>query len=245
MENIQNAKPTVIQKALAWSVHLFTASGLIPAFMSILAIQEKDWKMAMVWLLLSTFIDSVDGAFARLFRVKEVLPYMDGKTIDYVIDFATYAIIPVFFFYQAELVPEVWRLPCCFTMLLVAAIYYGMEGMVSDDMYFIGFPVLWNWVVFFMLFVFSFPLWLNTVFIFVFAAMHFIPIKFAYPSQATRFKTISIAMAVLFLFGILAFIYYYPAKPAWAYWTCVFIIVYYGGLAVYETWIVKFLNRRS
>lgn len=232
-------QPTFIQKALAWSVHIFTASGLLAAFMAILAVADHDFRSAFLWLLLAYFIDSVDGAFARLFKVKEVLPYMDGKTIDYVIDFATYAIIPAYFLYEADFIVEEWKLICAFVMLLVAALYYGKDGMVSDDMYFVGFPVVWNWVVFFMYFTFDFPSWLNVLFIFVFAALHFIPIKFAYPSQARRMKWVSIGVAVLFLVSIIGLVYSHPFKPIWAYWGAVLTIVYYAGLAIYDTYIWK------
>ncbi|MEO1749134.1 MAG: hypothetical protein AAFR27_11065, partial [Pseudomonadota bacterium] len=75
----------------------------------------------------------------RWFNVKEVLPYMDGKTIDYVIDFATYAIIPAYLFYEAQLAPPSVLLLSTFTILMVSAIYYGKEGMVSEDMQFVGF----------------------------------------------------------------------------------------------------------
>ena len=72
---------SMIQRVLAWSVHLFTASGLLAAFMSILAINNEDWRGAMLWLFLALFIDAIDGTFARWCKVKEVLPGMDGKMI--------------------------------------------------------------------------------------------------------------------------------------------------------------------
>jgi len=135
-------KYSLLQKALAWSVHLFTASGICAAFMAILAIADHAWVTAFWWLILCLFIDAIDGTFARLFKAKEVLPQMDGTNIDYVIDFATYAIIPAYFFYEANLVPEDYNLVLTFLILLVSAIYYGKKGMVSDDNYFIGFPVV-------------------------------------------------------------------------------------------------------
>ena len=140
--------PTFTQKTLAWAVHIFTASGLLCGFMAILAINEKDWRTTMFWLLACLVIDGIDGTFARLLKVKEVLPFMDGKMMDYVIDFATYAIIPAYFFYETELVTANWKLPLTFLILLVSALYYGKVGMVSVDNYFMGFPVLWNMVIF-------------------------------------------------------------------------------------------------
>lgn len=102
-------------KFLAWFAHLFTASGLLAGFMAILAISEKNRRAAMTWLLVALVIDGVDGTLARKFKVKEILPDFDGKILDYVIDFANYAIIPAYFFYQSELVRESWALPLSFS----------------------------------------------------------------------------------------------------------------------------------
>jgi len=227
-------KYTVLEKTLAWSVHLFTSTGLVAGFMAILAINEKDWRAAMLWLVLCLIIDGVDGTFARIFKVKEVLPYMDGKTIDYVIDFATYAIIPAYFFYEADLVSEIWRMPCTAIILLVSALYYGKTGMVSDDMYFIGFPVLWNMVVFYLVFV-SAPF--TGIIVLFFAMLHFAPVKFVYPSQATKFKKLTIAVTVVFIATLALILLVYPTHY-WGLtlsaWLCA---AYYGGMAVYNTWI--------
>ena len=226
-----------LEKILAWSVHLFTASGLVAGFMAILAINESQWREAMLWLLVCLVIDGVDGTFARLFKVKEVLPHMDGKTIDYVIDFATYAIIPAYFFHQAELVNEDWALPCTAIILLVSAIYYGKDGMVSNDMYFVGFPVLWNMVVFFMFFVFNFSSTGNVILIITFAILHFVPIKFVYPSQGQRFKKLTIFNTVIFIAASVATLYIYPKKNFWLSSSVIATGVYYGLMAIYNTWI--------
>ena len=232
-------KPTLLEKTLAWSVHIFTASGLLTGFMAILAIQEHNWRNAMFWLLACLIIDGIDGTFARLFRVKEVLPYMNGKTIDFVIDFATYAIIPAYFFYEAELVNDQWRLPLTFLMLLVSALYYGKEGMVSDDNYFVGFPVLWNMVVFYLIFVLDFTPTQNGLIILIFAILHFIPIKFAYPSQASRLKPLTILASSLFVLALPLSIYFYPARPLWIQVLMLINLIYFGGIAIYDTWIWK------
>ena len=228
---------SVLEKILAWSVHLFTASGLVAGFMAILAINEKDWRAAMLWLILALIIDGVDGTFARRFRVKEVLPQMDGKTIDYVIDFATYAIIPAYFFHESQLVEEVWRLPCTAIILLVSAIYYGKTGMVSNDMYFIGFPVLWNMVVFILFFVFNFSSMGNVLLIIIFAVLHFLPIKFVYPSQATRFKTLTLINTAVFIISCIAILWFYPAQNTWWIGSIILSIGYYAAMAIYNTWV--------
>jgi len=226
---------SILEKALAWSVHIFTASGLLAAFMSILAINAKNWRAAMAWLIVCQFIDGVDGALARKFKVAEVLPNMNGKTMDYVIDFATYAIIPAYFFYAAELVNPDWNLPLTFLILMVSAIYYGREGMVSDDYYFIGFPVMWNMVVFYLVFVFSLSPVGNAAIIVVFSVLHFLPIKFAYPSRATRLRYLTIIFTAAILLIMPLVVWFYPAVPVWLKWLAIGNLIYFGGLAAFDT----------
>ncbi len=233
---------SITRKLLAWAVHLFTASGLVAGFMAILAIHNSQWREAMVWLIVSMFIDGIDGTFARLAKVKEVLPYMNGTTIDYVIDFATYAIIPAYFFYQTGIVDETWRMPCTAMILLVSALYYGKEGMVSNDMYFVGFPVMWNMVVFYQFFVFDLPSWMNVVAIIILSAMHFIPIKFVYPSRALRLQKLSIFVSVIFFISNGFILYFYPEEVLWAKYLSISTIFYFGIMAIYDTWVIKELK---
>lgn len=230
-------KFSLIQKSLAWFVHIFTASGILAGFMSILAINEKDWQMAMFWLIVSLFIDGIDGTFARLFKVKEVLPLMDGKNIDYVIDFANYAIIPAYFFYSTELVEEAWRLPLTFLILMVSAIYYGKEGMVEDEQYFIGFPVLWNMVVFYLVFVFQFNALGNTLMILTLSILHFVPIKTAYPSRSKRFKFMNIGVTFIAILTMILIVFSFPERNIWMSWIMILSLGYFTGLAILETWL--------
>lgn len=211
--DITKKKYSLLDKALAWAVHLFTASGMLAGFMAILAIQAHDWRKAMLWLIVGLFIDGIDGTFARKFEVTKVLPHMNGKTIDYVIDFANYAIIPAYFFYEAALVDaEPWRLIATFLILLVSAIYYGKEGMVSEDYYFVGFPVLWNIVVFYLVFVFQLPSWGNFGVILLFGLLHFVPLEFPYPSRQEGGRIFTAVMAGLFFVGMMLLVWAFPKK---------------------------------
>lgn len=230
-----NQSYSITEKILAWSVHIFTASGLLAGFMAILAITAKDWRTAMAWLLVSLVIDGVDGTLARKFKTSEVLPNINGKTMDYIIDFATYAIIPAYFFYSAELVEPAWNLPLTFLILLVSVIYYGIEGMVSDDYYFIGFPVMWNVVVFFLLFVFNLNASGNAAIIVIFSIMHFLPIKFAYPSRATHLKILTLIFTVIILLSMPVIVWFYPNVPILLKWLAVGSLAYFVILAFIDT----------
>ncbi len=230
---------TFFQKTMAWCVHLFTASGLVAGFMAILAINDLAWRGAMLWLVVALVIDGIDGTFARIFRVQEVLPDMNGKTMDYIIDFATYAIIPAYFFHQAGLVEAAYNLPCTIVILLVSALYYSKEGMVSEDYYFIGFPVMWNMVVFYLFFVFELSSIWNMLAVIFFAVLHFVPIKFVYPSRGKHFQRLTIAVTTILIIDFAVILWYHPEKYFWLSLVAILAAIYFGVLAIYDTWWVK------
>lgn len=188
---------TPLQKFLAWSTHAFTASGMVAGFFAIVFIAQHQFIEAWYCLMASIVIDGIDGTFARAFRVTEVLPHVSGKTMDFVVDFANYAVIPAWFLYEAGyqydgeyvyLLPEDWRWLAISMLLITSVLYYGLDGMVSSDMYFVGFPVLWNLVAYYIFFVFQWHPWLNFALVVFCCVMHFVPIKVLYPSRATRFR---------------------------------------------------------
>jgi len=235
---IEKSQFSLGQRIAAWSVHLFTASGLLAAFMALVAIDDGKWAECWLWLLLCLFIDGIDGTFARMAKVKEVLPHMEGKYIDYVIDFATYAIIPAFFFYKAEMTSLSWMPWAISVMLLSSAIYYGksnMTGLNEKGYYFIGFPVLWNVVVFLLFFIFQLSDAWNFFFVVFFGILHFVPLKFAYPSRAGRFFWGHVMASILTLVAGAAVLYFYPSPPDWARYLTMAITLWFMIMAVVET----------
>ncbi len=226
-------------KVLAWSVHALTSSGVIAAFFSIICIHEHNWRMSMIWLLVAFFIDGIDGFFARLFRVKEVLPDFEGKNIDYVIDFATYAIIPAFFIYECGILGEEFRLPAVVSMLMVSAYYYGKSSMVSEDMYFIGFPVLWNLVVFYLFFVYSWSPLVNFISIIILSILHIIPLKYIYPSRTPRFRILNVTAALIEVSVIGLIVYLYPEKNNWLSMLATACAFYFFSITIISSFFTK------
>jgi phosphatidylcholine synthase len=227
------------RKIAAFGVHLFTSGGIVAGFMALRAIHFHHWGEAMAWLFVGLLIDGLDGTLARLARTREVLPQWDGKAIDYVIDFANYALIPAFFFYEAQLVPEGWSLPLTIAILLVSALYYGRNGMVTEDYYFMGFPVLWNGAVFYLFFVWGLAPWVNAVVVITFCILHFVPIKYIYPSRTAFLKWLNIlATAVFFLSnGLILFLY--PDKVWWPIAISNFSVLVMLFLGLYQTYLTK------
>ena len=94
------------QRAAAWMVHAFTATGAVLAFLALKAVLEERWGLALAWLIVALVVDGIDGSFARMARVKERAPRIDGDTLDLVIDYLTYVFVPTVFIWRAGLVPE-------------------------------------------------------------------------------------------------------------------------------------------
>jgi phosphatidylserine synthase len=78
--------PLPVKKTLAWSVHLFTATGAIWGFLTLLAIFEENWRGAILWMIIAMFVDGFDGMLARWFHVKEYAKGVDGGLMDNIID---------------------------------------------------------------------------------------------------------------------------------------------------------------
>ena len=231
----------MINKIAAWSVHAFTASGLLAAFMAMLAAVEKDWRECMLWLLLCLVIDGIDGTFARMAKVREVLPHVQGKYIDYVIDFFTYVILPAYIFYEVIELPPTLLLLCSFAMLLSSGLYYGIENMTSPDgKHFVGFPAMWNMVVYLLVFVVpGLNPYIVAAIIFFLALLHFAPVLFAYPSMGGRWWPATLSVTVVFIVSALINVWFYPEPVTIGRWAAIICSGYYAVLAVIDTFYQK------
>ena len=93
-------------KLLAWSVHLFTASGAVWGMLSLLAIFNGQWSLAFAWMGAAIVVDSLDGFLARKAHVKTVLPEFDGALLDNMVDYLNYVFVPAIFLFKSNVLPE-------------------------------------------------------------------------------------------------------------------------------------------
>lgn len=228
------------RQAKAWGVHLFTASGAMWGIMAILAIMQSEWQIALGWMGLAFMVDSFDGMLARRFKVKDTLPTFDGALLDNMVDYFTYTIIPALFLYQAELLPENWRI-FGITILVLASSFQFAQGDAKSDgdvHFFKGFPSYWNVLVFYMLML-NFGVWTNLGLILFFCAMVFVPIKFVYQSRTIQYRALTLTLSVVW--GILAFItgLNYPNHSQPLVYFSLFYVVYYLGISLFLMWKAK------
>ncbi len=223
---------SLAQRAGAWGVHLLTASGAIVGVLALLASGSGRLREAALWMLLALFIDAIDGSFARLARVKEVLPGTDGRTLDDVIDFLNYVIVPIVFLVQADLVawPAVVAAP-----VLASAYGFSQTDAKTDDHFFKGFPSYWN-VVALYAFVLPMPPALLSTLLLVLSVMVFVPIKYVYPSRTPVLQRTTLAGGATWTVALLVALVRPPARELVlasllfpAYYVVLSLVV--GGLA--------------
>ncbi len=172
--------------AFAWLVHAFTASGALLALLALMAVEERDWTMALVWLAVALFVDGIDGSLARWARVKEKAPRIDGDTLDLVIDYLTFVLVPTLFLWRAELIPLPLA-PWLAGAILISSLYvFARTDMKTDGGYFRGFPALWNLVAFY-LFVLDARPEIGAVVVVVLVAATFAPIHFVHPFRVREY----------------------------------------------------------
>jgi len=192
----------VTQLLFAWAVHFLTASGAVFGILALLAVAERDFPRAALLMLAALAIDSVDGTLARRFRVAEVLPGVDGRRLDDLVDYLNYVIVPaVFMVASGALSGWGWAaLP-----VLASAYGFSQQEAKTDDDFFLGFPSYWN-VVAIYLWQLHLPPALSAVLVAGLALAVFIPLKYVYPSRTHALWRTTYAGAVLWLLAVSAVI---------------------------------------
>lgn len=191
-----SAQGTLGQKALAWSVHLFTASGAVLALLALDAVNRGALHEALLWLFAALVVDGVDGTFARAARVKQFAPRVDGNVLDLIIDYLTYVLIPTIFLWQAGLVPPGWALALGALIQLSSLYIFARRDMKTEDGYFRGFPALWNLVAIY-LFVAGAGPWTGAAAVVAFALMSFAPVHVVHPFRVRDYGPVLPALALL------------------------------------------------
>jgi len=183
-------------KIAAWAVHGFTASGAVLGFLAIISILNNDLVGAFLWLGLALLIDGIDGTLARKIGVLDKTPNIDGSTLDNVIDYLNYVIIPALMIYWFQMVPNGWEIILPAGMFAVSLYTFANMNMKTNDYYFSGFPAVWNIVVLYFYILNTHPI-INVIIILLLFIFTFIPIKFVHPLRVKKIRNLTIFCTVL------------------------------------------------
>ncbi len=234
----RHGAPTALttRQALAWSVHLFTASGAVLGVFALWEIGRGGFARAVIYMLAALVIDSVDGTLARRVGVAEQLPRIDGRTLDDVVDYLNYAIVPVVFLLALGAFAH-WS----FVLLPVLAASYAFAqvDVKTEDDFFLGWPSYWN-VVALYVWLLEMSSAVATAWIALFAALTFVPLKYIYPSKMRRLRGVSAAGGMLWMIAM-ALIAGMPPSPERerAAWVSLVYPAYYVAISA---WLGQWWN---
>ena len=210
----------------AWGVHLFTASGVVLGLLALDAVSRGEWREALLWLFVALVVDGVDGTLARMLRVPERVPRIDGAAMDLVIDYLNYVVVPALILWRGGFLPDEWALVLCSAILLSSLYVFVRRDMKTNDGYFQGFPALWNVVAVY--FVVTPPSeWVAAAIVVLLVVLTFAPIHVVHPFRATDAKRSAPVLALVW--SVSTAVLAVAELPAA--WTRVLLVVSYVSLA--------------
>lgn len=223
---------TVSRRAAAWLVHLYTASGVVCAFLSLRAFLDGQLPATFGWLALQVAIDASDGVLARAVRVKEVLPAVDGSRLDDIVDYLTYVFVPAAIVASGQVVPGSAGVLVAAAMLLSSAFGFSRADAKTDDHFFTGFPSYWNVIVLYLVAFRPGPVF-SAALLLVLAALVFVPIRYVYPSRTPTLQPVTVILGSLWAAMMVAVILFLPDPPRWLLWASLVFPAYYLGLSLW------------
>ncbi len=230
-------------RAAAAAVHLFTASGAVWGLLAIRALGERRIESALAFMAAAVVVDAVDGALARRFRVKQVLPGIDGTLLDNLVDYLNSVIVPAYLLHQAALVPERLGPAAAAAICLASAFQFAQTDAKTPDHLFKGFPSYWNIVVFYLLLLRPDP-GLALAIVLALCAMVFVPVYYVYPSRTPQHRRLTLALGGLWTAAVVWMLVEYPSRRPWLVYLSLLYLAYYGGVSLKLTLARRRRRRR-
>lgn len=213
-------------RVAAFFVHLLTASGAAIGLFALMAAVAQQWPAMFGWLALALVIDGLDGPLARRLEVADTLPRWSGDTLDLVVDYLNYVVVPAFAIAAAGILPPGTVMPAVAAIVVSGALYFADRRMKTDEAYFRGFPAVWNLIAFY-LFLLKPPSWIALGAICLFVGMTFVPVVFVHPLRVVRMRSLNVMLGALW--GALAAfsLLHDFSPPQWAVYGLVVIGIYF------------------
>ena len=211
-------------------MHGYTASGAVLAFVGAWAVVHGNDRLAFGSMFVATIVDATDGALARLARVKDVLPEVDGARIDDIVDYITFVFLPMLLLEASGGLHQSMALPVIAVVLLSSMYGFVAPDAKSSDHFFTGFPSYWNIVVLYLM-LFRVPPTYNAVVLLALSALVFVRIGYVYPSRTPTLRPVTLALASAWGVLVGAIIWMWPSPPSWMSIVSLVFPVYYTVLS--------------
>ncbi len=219
----------------AWLVHLYTATGVAVAFLTVVAVMEGDTVRAL-WLgLVAMVVDGTDGMLARRLQVKKRVPWFDGALLDNIVDYLTYAFTPMILLWSAGYLGDGTSATLLAVMPLLASAYqFCRVDAKTEDHLFLGFPSYWNIAAFYVVVLDLQPSSVAVV-LTVCAVLVFVPIGYVYPSRTNLLQRLTLVLTTVWLVSYAVLLTQVPEPgPVWLAISLAYV-GYYVALSLYLT----------
>lgn len=245
MNQSVSAEPNLVLKergqlVCAWGVHVFTAAGAIVGLFALIAFANEQWLLGIAWMAVAMAIDGMDGALARFFKVKERTPQFDGTTLDNMVDYFNYVIVPSFFVYMAELIKGPVVYPAIAAIMLCSAYQFCQVDAKTEDHYFTGFPSYWNILAYYAFLLQLAPA-TTLIIVAICCALVFIPVRYIYPSRTRRLQAITLFFTLIWCVASIVLLVQYPDVNLTLAWATLAYVAYYFVASL----ILTFSRRRT
>jgi phosphatidylcholine synthase len=220
-----------LSQAVAWAVHAYTASGAVMAFAGVLSVIDGRFRAAFLWMIAATIVDGTDGALARLARVKEVTPSIDGARLDDIVDYLTFVFLPILLLYQAGHLPPGWGLAVSAGVLLSSGYGFASADAKTSDNFFTGFPSYWNIVALYLHAAAMAPL-VNAAILVTFSVLVFVRIGYVYPTRTPVLRGVTLTLGGIWGLMIIAITVMLPEVSGALLIVSLFFPIYYTVLSL-------------
>jgi phosphatidylcholine synthase len=222
-------------RAAGWGLHLYTASGTVLALWAVAAAMDGAAVRALWILLLALVIDGTDGMLARRLRVKQTIPGFDGARLDDIVDYITYAFVPMVLLWSAGYLPAgAWGAIMAAVPLLASSFQFCRTDAKTEDHFFLGFPSYWNVVAFYVVVLDLSPA-VTSAILLVCTVLVFVPVKYVYPSRTNSFRLLNLALAAVWLVLYALILAGVPDPSPLLVGLSLTYVAYYVGMSLYLT----------
>jgi len=222
-----------------WLVHGLTASGVIPALFSMMALIDGNATACVLWLFVALFIDGIDGPISRKVKTDVKKVGVDGVLLDLVVDYLTYVFIPAIFMWKFGLFPEGISVLLVSVILFSGVLYFARTDMKTNDKWFTGFPASWNFVVF-SLSLLGTPDMVNAVAVVGFAILSATSVETFHVFRSKQLRKTTVSITMVYLVSMVSMVLI-DGQLDNSFGRVVIVVwfTYYIATAIWKTWIYK------
>ena len=209
------SETTQAQRRTGFSIHLLTATGALAGLISLQALIDGHIRTALIWLIVCQILDGIDGPIARKFDVSLHAPHIDGHVLDLVIDYVTCVVVPTVLLVHLHVVEPRVTMAIAGLILITSALWFARTDQETDDVWFNGFPAMWNIVIPTFVLLGTSQKYAALICI-IFAVSQLTNVKFPHLVRVKSLRVATYTATVIYFGSFILLSAQYPHGPQWA-----------------------------